>query len=102
MHYIRFLKVPRLVATGNGQKTINAKITITTDLGESFLRADLTVLVSLEGPGDEKGIRYMWEGVKGMRGLEVSVAVPRRHAGTVKMVVGPSKAKLEILGMCWI
>lgn len=94
MHYIRFLKVPRLVKTGKGdQRIVSAKITITTDLGESFLLADVGIEVLLEDSAgivlEGKPIRYSWDGRNGMRALEVSIPVPKRQTGFVKMSIRP-------------
>jgi hypothetical protein len=49
MHYIRFLKSPTLSRSSpdSADILINAKITITTDLGESFLYTDLPLQASL-------------------------------------------------------
>jgi len=91
MHYIRFLKSPRIVGMGN-EKALVAKITVTTDLGESFLAADLGICVdvveedgeSVLGPGRE----YVWKGREGMRSLEVSVSMRKvRKVERVRMVV---------------
>lgn len=101
MHYIRFLKAPRLVRGSRGQKTLNAKITITTDLGESFLAADVGVEVFLEDLQRSvllasKPISYSWLGRNGMRALGISVPVPRSHAGGLKMCVRPIEARYSV------
>jgi len=101
MHYIRFLKVPRLVRIGRDQRTLNAKFTITTDLGESFLATDVDVEVLLEDSAgnsvpSSKPIRYSWLGNNGMRALEVSIPIPKKHAGLVKMTVGPIDARYTV------
>lgn len=107
MHYIRFLKPPRFVrsASGAGPATLSAKITITTDLGESFLAIDLALVVELEiddGNGkrrivDVPGLEYVWKGRNGMRALEVSVRVPlskAKQAGRIlKMLVRPKESR---------
>lgn len=92
MHYIRFLKVPRLIRTGRDQRTLTAKVTITTDLGESFLAADVLVEALLEFPSgipipNAKPSRHTWGGRNGMRSLEISIAMPKKHAGLLKMSV---------------
>ncbi|KAH6678466.1 putative methyltransferase-domain-containing protein [Halenospora varia] len=82
MHYIRFLKTPRLQqpSRGNGRLLLTAKITITTDLGESFLWTDLNLVVELVGVDGQtllgKGTELLWKGAEGMRALEVSLPVP--------------------------
>jgi len=91
MHYIRFLKSPRIVGKGN-EKSLRAKITVTTDLGESFLAADLGICVDVvEADGEsilEPGREYVWKGREGMRSLEVSVSMRKvRKVERVRMVV---------------
>jgi hypothetical protein len=59
MHYIRFLKSPKLVRVRidarDGRQTIEAKVTVTTDLGESFLAADIGLVVCLvDGEGEKR------------------------------------------------
>ena len=92
MHYIRFLKPPRI--TTDVTRALTAKVTITTDLGESFLAVDVTLLVELEdGDGALMGgsrREYLWRGSTGMRALEV--AVPISFRGRVaKMLVRPKE-----------
>ncbi|KAH8665901.1 putative methyltransferase-domain-containing protein, partial [Tricladium varicosporioides] len=82
MHYIRFLKTPRLQqpSRGNGPLLLTAKITITTDLGESFLWTDLNLVAELVGLDGQtllgKGKEFLWKGAEGMRALEISMPVP--------------------------
>ena len=101
MHYIRFLKVPRVLQQGRDQKTLSAKITITTDLGESFLGADVGVEVFLSDlsgtiiPGS-KPISYSWLGRNGMRALEISIATPKSHRGGLKMCIHPKDARYSV------
>lgn len=94
MHYIRFLKPPKTIRTGT--PSINAKITITTDLGESFLAADITILVELiTSTGISLGTReYDWRGKNGMRALEVAASLPKRQVGEVMMHISPKNEKL--------
>ena len=93
MHYIRFLKPPRFL--GGPASTLNAKITITTDLGESFLFLELILLVELEledGSKVGKGHEYLWKGQDGMRSVEVKIPVSpalRRSGRKFKMLVRP-------------
>lgn len=96
MHYIRFLKPPRVLS--NSPQTLSAKITITTDLGESFLWADVSLIVELEyGNGScvGDGKEYIWKGRDGMRGLEVSIPTLSRKRGCsssiVRMLVRPKE-----------
>jgi hypothetical protein len=91
MHYIRFLKSPKIIGDGNG-KALVAKITITTDLGESLLSADVGICVyvvdvdgeSILGPGRE----YIWKGREGMRSQEVNLPMKKvRKLDIVRMCV---------------
>ncbi|KAE8453642.1 hypothetical protein EG329_009153 [Mollisiaceae sp. DMI_Dod_QoI] len=101
MHYIRFLKVPRLIRTGKDQRTLVAKVTITTDLGESFLASNVAIEALLEDPAGvpvptTRPTRYTWDGKNGMRSLEVSIALPKRCTGLVKMSVRPVDRKYAV------
>ncbi|PQE27252.1 upf0665 family c protein [Rutstroemia sp. NJR-2017a WRK4] len=94
MHYIRFLKTPRLSASS--LSSLNAKVTITTDLGESFLMTDIQLTAELEMNGNTilgTSNEYTWKGSNGMRALEVQIPIPTRRGakfdGLVKMVVKP-------------
>ena len=105
MHYIRFLKSPKLVRVRvdarDGRQTIDAKVTVTTDLGESFLAADIGLVVCLvDGDGKNTlgpGKKYLWNGRNGMRSLEVSVPVARvLRTGRVRMVVSPKEELYKV------
>jgi hypothetical protein len=91
MHYIRFLKSPKVVGEGD-EKALVAKITIATDLGESFLGAVGGVDVGVVG-WDGWGIlgtrkEYMWRGREGMRSLEVRLPMRRvRKVDVVRIYV---------------
>jgi hypothetical protein len=99
MHYIRILKPPRLLPAL--PRSLTAKITITTDLGESFLLTNISLVVELEFEdgtsvlGAGKGREYIWRGRDGMRSLEVAVPAPvakgKRKIGgeIVRMLVRP-------------
>lgn len=96
MHYIRFLKPPRLLP-GAGL-TLAAKITVTTDLGESFLWEDVALIVEAVSGHDKvigKGGEFLWKGLDGMRSLEVSVLLskPRSKGEAIKMLVRPKEQK---------
>lgn len=95
MHYIRFLKPPRLLP--GSTPTLVAKITVTTDLGEAFLWEDVSLLVEVEiKNGDTLGKcrEYLWKGRDGMRSLEVSVPVTaKKGAQPIKMLVRPREQK---------
>lgn len=91
MHYIRFLKSPKLVTSGREQ-CLEAKITVTTDLGEAFLAADVEIFVSVVGANGSvvgAGKTHAWKGSEGMRSLGVSVGLKGRK-DVVRMCVSAS------------
>ncbi|RPA92163.1 hypothetical protein L873DRAFT_1831204 [Choiromyces venosus 120613-1] len=77
MQYIRFLKTPRFVYT-NGKRsgTVLALVTITSDLGESFLFQDVALTVKLLDSKSWTSLplsvtRYSWKA--GMRALKIEL-----------------------------
>lgn len=106
MHYIRFLKSPFV-----GRRRIGlhlyTKITITTDLGESFLCFDLPILVILlDHAGNHAQVHpYQW--TAGKRELEISFSLPlaailsgQRPRWPCRLLVRPrdSDYQLGVLG----
>ncbi|KAL2062864.1 hypothetical protein VTL71DRAFT_5936 [Oculimacula yallundae] len=82
MHYIRFLKAPQRTRDSRGIYHLSAVITITTDLGDSFLYSDLPLVVGLENAEGKPllgNIRkeYLWTGSHGFRGLPVEIETIR-------------------------
>ncbi|RFU25367.1 hypothetical protein B7463_g10977, partial [Scytalidium lignicola] len=90
MHYIRFLKAPRLDPTlsSKDRLCVVTKVAITSDLGEAFLSADLPLLVELEASSsssstDQVPKRYskalapprevLWKGSLGIRALDIRI-----------------------------
>lgn len=102
MHYIRFLKPPKLV--GNEVRT---KITITTDLGESFLWHDLDIRASMAPFNPDQGIEqlfcqdFKWE--QGMRSLDIVLNIAQTGKSKEAMRQDRSKKrKQEItIGKNW-
>lgn len=106
MHYIRILKPPRFLPAS--PHSLTAKITITTDLGESFLSANIPIVAELlyengvPVPGFGNGREYMWRGKDGMRSLEVGVPLPvakgKRKIGgdMVRMLIRPKDADVAL------
>jgi hypothetical protein len=101
MHYIRFLKLPRLLSTPS--PVLSAKITVTTDLGESFLFTDLALVVELESQpgakilGPRNGKEYLWKGSDGMRSLEVTLPVPSsKQSEAMRMLIRPKESKHNV------
>lgn len=102
MHYIRFLKSPKSITDSRGKHVLSAVITITTDLGDSFLCSDLSLLVELEDTDGTKLVdggrakEYLWTGSDGFKGLPVEIPIRKqtmRASVEVKMVV---RAKEEL------
>lgn len=105
MHYIRIFKQPRLLplsssTSSSSPRILSAKITITTDLGESFLVSDIRLRVEIEvgGVSIGTGKEYVWKGTNGMRSLEIQipVRVPREEAWWTTMVVGPAESRFGV------
>ncbi|KAI5201750.1 hypothetical protein E4T42_04269 [Aureobasidium subglaciale] len=78
MHYIRFLKTPK-VHVENGAVTLSAVITLTTDLGETFYPHDILLAASLREPDDDGDIylRRSLQWKKDMRSLNISLDLTR-------------------------
>ncbi|USW57795.1 Putative lysine methyltransferase, S-adenosyl-L-methionine-dependent methyltransferase [Septoria linicola] len=79
MHYIRFLKTPK-VHVDRATILLKAVLTITTDLGETFYPNDLDLVVSIRAPEDDGDIylrkRVQWQA--GARSLNVSIDLSRQ------------------------
>ncbi|KAF7958888.1 hypothetical protein EAE96_002415 [Botrytis aclada] len=100
MHYIRLFKQPRLLpiassASSSSPRILSAKITITTDLGESYLMSDVKLRAEIEVDGISlgSGKEYTWKGTNGMRSLEIQIPIqiPRGVEQWTTMVVGPAE-----------
>ncbi|OCK82463.1 hypothetical protein K432DRAFT_349001 [Lepidopterella palustris CBS 459.81] len=73
MRYIRFLKPPRIEGNNTSNKTLKALITITSDLGDTFLPDNLALAASLRPEGHDGDI-YLCKTVQwtaGMRSLPI-------------------------------
>ncbi|KAK2626081.1 hypothetical protein QTJ16_004343 [Diplocarpon rosae] len=83
MHYIRFLKPPRPSQPGS----LRAVVTITTDLGESFLTTSIPLVVTLiDSYGDRIGTsaEYLWKGTCGHRGLVIEISAGKQTMQTIE------------------
>ncbi|CAI6341856.1 unnamed protein product [Periconia digitata] len=105
MRYIRFLKTPRIVRQKGSSKTnISCLITITSDLGDSFLPYDLTLAVELlhvSEENDEENL-VVWKTTQwlgGMRSLAITLPIGKSHrAWPLRIRVGADpKAKFDEL-----
>ena len=85
MRYVRFFKTPRIVDEGNASKAhIYALITLTSDLGDSFLPCDVTLSAELWLDGKPKATpeiskKVEWKSY--MRCLPVILPLGRRSIG---------------------
>ncbi|KAJ4300981.1 hypothetical protein N0V90_003070 [Kalmusia sp. IMI 367209] len=89
MRYIRFLKTPRIVKEKNQPSAnVYCLITITSDLGDSFLPSDLTLSAELIEDTSTLGITnetnniIIWKTIKwseGMRSLPVTLPLSRSY-----------------------
>ncbi|KAF9629933.1 putative Nicotinamide N-methyltransferase [Lasiodiplodia theobromae] len=93
MRYIRFLKVPK-----TDGKTITALITVTSDLGEDFLAADVALAATIRSP-EYNGDIFLRKSIKwtaGMRALPLTFDV--RHCDLdwpVVVHVGPKSNQVS-------
>lgn len=100
MRYIRFLKTPRVVnEKGSSRSHISCLITITSDLGDSFLPYDVNLSAELSTVPSEDVL--VWQTVQwsaGMRSLPVVFPLTKSHATPklrVKVGVEPKSAHDE-------
>lgn len=82
-HYVRFLKAPRIVPNERDRSSscVTTLITITSDLGDSFLAEDATIVVALQLEEDgkhasslDRKYHYLWKATS--RELQVVVVGP--------------------------
>jgi hypothetical protein len=111
MRYIRFLKTPRVVTEkGTLRKQISCLITITSDLGDSFLPYDVQLSAELLSSESTEAV-VVWKTIQwsaGMRSLPVTfpLAKNRKSSGfRVKVGVEPKSthdeySKLSEEGTC--
>ncbi|ORY12121.1 putative methyltransferase-domain-containing protein [Clohesyomyces aquaticus] len=93
MRYIRFLKTPRIIDGKNPSKAhIYCLITITSDLGDSFLPFDLQLhaVVYPEEDGEEVTIRTTIEWTAGMRSLPIRLPLGRCR------IVWPARIRIGV------
>jgi hypothetical protein len=91
MRYIRFLKPPRFVSTKDHSKpTLSFLITITSDLGDSFLPCDVGLSAELySSPSEKPFIVKSVQWTAGMRSLSIMLTLDRSHDyGSVQVRVG--------------
>lgn len=94
VHYIRFLKLPKVIHR-DGNTSIRALITITTDLGESFFNGRLTLVASIRGV--DLNLVYLqrtyeWDPQRRTLGIELTVKV-KDVVWPVRFHVGPANGE---------
>lgn len=92
MRYIRFLKTPRVVVEKDtSRKQIQCLITITSDLGDSFLPENVQLVAEVltpESQGNDEEVK-LWQTVQwkgGMRTLSVVFPLPKSLIKTKLLV----------------
>jgi hypothetical protein len=84
MRYIRFLKSPRVVTDkGTSRKQVHCLITITSDLGDSFLPYDIQLAAELLATTNSAEHVLVWSTVSwtaGMRSLPITFPLPKSQA----------------------
>jgi hypothetical protein len=78
VHHIRFLKAPRVVKVTSHSVSVNALITLTTDLGDTFLHSDMELMARLVVSNDPHqslcSQSLSWH--KGYRELSINQTAP--------------------------
>ncbi len=103
IHHVRFLKLPRVEANGPSSFAIKALITITTDLGDSFLPSRIALSAGLWS--DTRLLvdktRSIWQ--SGMRSLwiEFNVSKTKQVTWPLRMEIshGPGEQALNVLSL---
>lgn len=89
VYYIRFLKPPRFQQQKGSSLTITALITLTTDLGDSFLAEDVELLASLALENTDKTLYQRALGwTAGKRELLISLGPFPEHLSLRTVVLG--------------
>ena len=89
VYYIRFLKPPKAEKQGNKSLSITTLITLTTDLGDSFMAEDADLLVILVDQLTQKPIcqkRFNWKA--GKRELPLTLGPFPVHLAQQNLVLG--------------
>jgi len=88
MFYIRFFKQPRILPKSQQEGTISALVTITSDLGESFLLQDSSIVArawSIDGTTIIARGKFLW--TRGSRSLKIDIDVDVRTFGARPVVL---------------
>jgi hypothetical protein len=99
MRYIRFLKTPRIVEEKNSTRAhIHCLITITSDLGDSFLPYDLNLSAELLSTSPREEV-IVWRTVQwkaGMRNLPISLPISQSRPIRVRVGVDAKAHKDDL------
>jgi hypothetical protein len=91
MRYIRFLKTPRVAKEkGTARSHIYCLITITSDLGDSFLPCDVQLSAEVLSSDPSENV-LIWRTVRwtaGMRSLSITFPSPKSPASSLRVRVG--------------
>jgi hypothetical protein len=96
VHYIRFLKTPRIQSRSQGVSTLTTLITITTDLGDSFLAEDVDLQASIAHSDTHSlitGHQFSWKA--GWRDFSLSIRISAKDAGK-SMILGIGMRRLNL------
>lgn len=88
VHYVRFFKTPRIQYRPQGGGSVTALITITTDLGDSFLAQDVDLQALIADSRTNLVIhnhQFCWKA--GCREFALSIPVPAKDAAR-SMILG--------------
>ncbi|KAH8731395.1 putative methyltransferase-domain-containing protein [Phaeosphaeriaceae sp. PMI808] len=92
MRYIRFLKIPRVVIEkGTAKRQVSCLITITSDLGDSFLPRDIQLSAELLSgePSEQLIVWRTLQWTTGMRSLPITFPLTKiRTLSTLRVRVG--------------
>lgn len=95
MHYVRFLKPPKVQGQG-AERRLTALCTLTTDLGDDFMPADTDLEVSLNANDAAAGVlgsqTVRW--AAGMRAVPLELKIAPMAAGLCFLEVKPSDGSL--------
>ncbi|CAA9964631.1 Methyltransf-16 multi-domain protein [Pyrenophora teres f. maculata] len=99
MRYIRFLKTPRIVPEkGTSRSHLHCLITITSDLGDSFLPYDIQLaaeLLACTNAGEHVAVWKTVQWTSGMRSLPITLPLPNSQlpSSLLRIKIGPEPKK---------
>lgn len=101
VHYIRYLRTPQIKEVSKKAIEISAVAAITTDLGDSFLSQDVTVIARLIDVTKHAEILcttdLQWR--SGARALKITLSCNLKHAGRLAYVQLTTRDTISALGL---